>query len=71
MVAHIPLHPLDQRQAQLEVAAPDRITLAVGQVVAAELLTAAQREVVEVLRLLDEQGVVSLSGAGGAEEYVS
>lgn len=35
-------------------------------------VTAAQREIVEVLRLLDEQGVVSLAGAGGgADEYVS
>jgi len=34
-------------------------------------VTGAQREVVEVLRLLDEQGVVSLSGGGGADEYVS
>lgn len=32
----------------------------------------AQREVVEILRELDEQGVVSLSGSGGGEdEYVS
>ncbi|CAN5363225.1 flagellar motor switch protein FliG [soil metagenome] len=34
-------------------------------------VTGAQREVVEVLRLLDEQGVVSLSGGGGGDEYVS
>jgi flagellar motor switch protein FliG len=34
-------------------------------------VTGAQREVVEILRLLDEQGVVSLSGGGGADEYVS
>ncbi|MEP6847329.1 MAG: flagellar motor switch protein FliG [Acidobacteriota bacterium] len=34
-------------------------------------VTSAQREIVEVLRLLDEQGVVSLSGGGGADEYVS
>lgn len=34
-------------------------------------VTGAQREVVEVLRLLDEQGVVSLSSGGGADEYVS
>jgi len=31
----------------------------------------AQREVVEVLRLLDEQGLVSLAGGGGSDEYVS
>jgi flagellar motor switch protein FliG len=32
----------------------------------------AQREIVEVLRELDEQGVISLGGAGGdADEYVS
>lgn len=34
-------------------------------------VTGAQREIVEVLRLLDEQGIVSLGGAGGADEYVS
>jgi flagellar motor switch protein FliG len=34
-------------------------------------VTAAQREIVDVLRLLDEQGVVSLGGGGGADEYVS
>jgi flagellar motor switch protein FliG len=34
-------------------------------------VTTAQREIVEVLRLLDEQGVVNLSGGGGADEYVS
>lgn len=34
-------------------------------------VTGAQREIVEILRLLDEQGVVSLSGGGGADEYVS
>lgn len=34
-------------------------------------VTGAQREIVEVLRLLDEQGVVSLSGSGGADEYVN
>jgi len=35
-------------------------------------VTGAQREVVEVLRQLDEEGVVSLGGAGGgADEYVS
>ncbi len=34
-------------------------------------VTAAQREIVEILRLLDEQGVVSLSGGGGEDEYVS
>ena len=32
----------------------------------------AQREIVEVLRELDEEGVISLVGAGGGEdEYVS
>lgn len=30
----------------------------------------AQREVVEVLRELDEQGIVSLGGSGGEDEYV-
>lgn len=34
-------------------------------------VTGAQREIVEILRMLDEQGVVSLSGGGGADEYVS
>lgn len=35
-------------------------------------VTGAQREVVEILRLLDEQGVISLSGGGGGgDEYVS
>lgn len=34
-------------------------------------VTGAQREVVEILRQLDEQGVISLSGGGGADEYVS
>jgi flagellar motor switch protein FliG len=34
-------------------------------------VTTAQREIVEVLRLLDEQGIISLSGSGGADEYVS
>lgn len=34
-------------------------------------VTSAQRAVVEILRLLDEQGVVSLSGGGGADEYVN
>jgi flagellar motor switch protein FliG len=34
-------------------------------------VTGAQREVVEVLRLLDEQGIVSLGGGGGSDEYVS
>ena len=34
-------------------------------------VTAAQRSVVEVLRMLDEQGVISLSGGGGQDEYVS
>src|SRR5207237_5846949 len=30
-------------------------------------VTGAQREVVEVLRMLDEQGVISLSSGGGAD----
>jgi flagellar motor switch protein FliG len=34
-------------------------------------VTGAQREVVQVLRMLDEQGVISLSSGGGADEYVS
>lgn len=34
-------------------------------------VTGAQREVVEILRLLDEQGIVSLGGGGGGDEYVS
>lgn len=34
-------------------------------------VTGAQREIVEVLRSLDEQGIVSLGGGGGADEYVS
>ncbi len=34
-------------------------------------VTGAQREVVEILRLLDEQGIVSLSGGAGGDEYVS
>ena len=34
-------------------------------------VTAAQREVVEILRMLDEQGVISLGGGGGSDEYVS
>lgn len=34
-------------------------------------VTAAQREIVEVLRTLDEQGIISLSGGGGADEYVN
>jgi flagellar motor switch protein FliG len=34
-------------------------------------VTGAQREIVEILRSLDEQGVISLSGGGGADEYVS
>ena len=34
-------------------------------------VTAAQREVVEVLRELDEQGVINLSGSEEADEYVS
>lgn len=35
-------------------------------------VTGAQREIVEILRELDEQGVVSLGGCeGGADEYVS
>ncbi len=33
-------------------------------------VTGAQRAVVEILRILDEQGVISLSG-GGADEYVN
>lgn len=34
-------------------------------------VTGAQREIVDILRLLDEQGVISLSGGGGSDEYVS
>ena len=34
-------------------------------------VTGAQREVVEILRMLDEQGIISLSGGGGEDEYVS
>jgi flagellar motor switch protein FliG len=34
-------------------------------------VTGAQREIVEILRMLDEQGIVSLSGGGGTDEYVS
>jgi len=34
-------------------------------------VTTAQREIVEILRQLDEQGIVSLGGGGGADEYVS
>lgn len=34
-------------------------------------VTTAQREIVDILRLLDEQGVISLSGGGGSDEYVS
>ena len=34
-------------------------------------VTGAQREIVEILRVLDEQGVISLSGGGGSDEYVS
>ena len=34
-------------------------------------VTAAQREIVEILRMLDEQGVISLGGGGGSDEYVS
>jgi flagellar motor switch protein FliG len=35
-------------------------------------VTGAQREIVEILRELDEQGVISLGGGeGGADEYVS
>ncbi len=42
-----------------------------GQVKVKEV-TEAQREIIEVLRELDEEGVVSLSGSGGGEdEYVS
>ncbi len=42
-----------------------------GQVKLKEV-TGAQREVVEIMRELDEEGVISLGGAGGgADEYVS
>ena len=42
-----------------------------GQVKVKEV-TEAQREIIEILRELDEEGVVSLSGSGGGEdEYVS
>ncbi len=42
-----------------------------GQVKLKEV-TGAQREVVEVMRALDEEGVINLGGAnGGADEYVS
>jgi flagellar motor switch protein FliG len=34
-------------------------------------VTAAQREIVEILRMLDEQGVISLGGGGGSDEYVN
>lgn len=34
-------------------------------------VTGAQREVVEILRELDEQGVISLGGSGGEDAYVS
>lgn len=34
-------------------------------------VTGAQREMVEILRMLDEQGIVSLAGGGGSDEYVS
>lgn len=34
-------------------------------------VTTAQREIVEVLRDLDDQGIVSLNNSGGADEYVS
>ena len=34
-------------------------------------VTAAQREIIEVLRELDEQGIISLGGEGGGDEYVS
>jgi flagellar motor switch protein FliG len=34
-------------------------------------VTGAQREIVEILRMLDEQGIVSLAGGGGSDEYVS
>lgn len=34
-------------------------------------VTAAQREVVKILRQLDEQGVINLSGGDGGDEYVS
>ncbi len=41
-----------------------------GQVKAKDV-TGAQREIVAILRELDEQGVISLGGSGGADEYVS
>ena len=41
-----------------------------GQVKAKDV-TAAQREIIGILRELDEQGVISLGGGGGADEYVS
>lgn len=34
-------------------------------------VTGAQREIIEVLRELDEEGVISLGGEGGGDEYVS
>jgi flagellar motor switch protein FliG len=35
-------------------------------------VTGAQREIVEIMRELDEQGVINLSGAGEGEDgYVS
>lgn len=34
-------------------------------------VTAAQREIVEVMRELDEQGIISLGGSGGEDAYVS
>ena len=34
-------------------------------------VTGAQREIVEVVRELDEQGVISLGGSGGEDAYVS
>jgi flagellar motor switch protein FliG len=41
-----------------------------GQVKLKDVLN-AQREIIEVMRELDESGVISLSGSGGGETYVS
>jgi flagellar motor switch protein FliG len=42
-----------------------------GQVKLKEV-TGAQREIIEILRELDEQGIVSLGGGeGGSDEYIS